>query len=163
MKSKWIKGLVFLGIAILIIVAAKAAMFYGGGHPAMQRMQGEVRQLQQNFQNGAGVGAQHMEIRGKQQGGMKSYANHPERRDHKHSFGRGGHHKGGFWLGSLLTIAFWGGLLYLAFRWLKKRRTNAVGSNILVAGSIPSIQEPSTNEIFLDQWEKEQTKLKEDN
>lgn len=73
----------------------------------------------------------------------------PDGREH-HFVGKG--HRGGFWLGSLLTIAFWGGLLALAIAWFKKRKQKHVGSNFALE-SLSAIQIPSqtgTNATFLD-------------
>lgn len=69
MKSKWVKGLLFLVIAILIVGAVKATMFFGSGHPYMKQMTGEFSQLQQKFHSGMNQVSPRMEIRGQMHDG----------------------------------------------------------------------------------------------
>lgn len=161
MKSKWIKGLLFLVIAILIVGTVKATMFYGGGHPSMKQVQGGISQLEQKFHSGVAQVNPRMDGRDQLHNGKQEFRKQPEGRNH-HFAGKG--HRGGFWLGSLLTIAFWGGLLVLSIAWFRKRQKKHVGSNFALE-SLSAVQIPTqtgTNAAFLDQWEKENTQLKED-
>lgn len=184
MKSKWKKRLLFTVGFLLIAAAVIAALFFAGGRdfgiqqfkqplqngmaPIVQQINGGVSQFQQKFQGGPESGVNSAVNRGPggHQHDMSQFAqpNMGRDRDHQHSFGRDHHGWFGFGIRSLLTLAFWAGLIVLAITWLKKRRSGRIGQNVILEAptALALHNHSNTNADFLDQWEKEQTQLKED-
>lgn len=171
MKSKWKKRFLVAVGCMLIGAVLIAALFFGRGSqfkqpfqnvmtPIMQQGDYAVGQFQQKFRGGMGHGDPAVVTRGHGGQGMNHFAPHDGGR------GRGHHHGGfGFGIGSLLTLAFWGGLLVLAVTWWKKRKSGRIGQNVILDASatLALPDRTNTNAAFLDQWEKEQYHNKEEN
>ena len=173
MKSKWKKRFLVVG-SILIGSALIAGLFFGRGHdfgsqfkqpfqnvmtPIMQQGDNAVGQFQQKFRGGPGHDDPAVITRGHDGQSMNHFAPHNGGREHGH------HGWFGFGIGSLLTLAFWGGLIALAVTWWKKRQSGRIGQNVILNAATATLALPNqtnTNAEFLDQWEKEQHQLKED-
>lgn len=73
---------------------------------------------------------------------------------------RGQAFMGGFqWIWTLVTIAFWSGVIVILVRWFRRKTNSQI---IQQPFSYPSYSSHVQSVDFLDEWEKNQMKPKED-